>query len=92
MRFLKRLLVAVYIYMGLFGIACFVGWCATGSEPSALIAGMCTAAGIESIVGGMMKIREIRAENKRADKLQSESGSIPSENLPPKSGESIDIP
>lgn len=62
MRFLKRLLIWVYVYLGLFVVACFIAWCVVGSEPSALIAGACTAAGIESLVGGIIKLHEIRAE------------------------------
>ena len=62
MRYLKKLLISVYIYLGIFAIAVYIGWLITGDEPSALIAGVFGAGGIESLVGGIIKFREIAAE------------------------------
>lgn len=55
MRFLKKLLIAVYIFLGVFAVACLILWCITGDEPEALITGIFAAAGIESIVGAFLK-------------------------------------
>lgn len=64
MRFLKQLLCGIYGYLALFGAACFIAWAVRGDEPTALIAGICGAAGIESIVGALMKVRELETEQK----------------------------
>lgn len=74
MRFLKRLLVWIYIYLALFVTACFVAWCVVGSEPSALIAGACSAAGVESLVGGIIKLSEIKADKEKAEREAINSG------------------
>lgn len=62
MRYLKKLLIAVYVYLGIFTIIVYIGWLITKNEPSALIAGVFGAGGIESLVGGIIKYREIAAE------------------------------
>lgn len=62
MRYLKRLLAAVYIYLAVFAAVCLLLWIVTRDEPSYLIAGVFGAAGIESIVGAIIKQSEIRAE------------------------------
>lgn len=62
MRYLKRLLAAVYIYLAVFAAICLVLWIVVRDEPSYLIAGVFGAAGIESIVGAIIKQSEIRAE------------------------------
>lgn len=92
MRFLKRLLICVYVYMGVFGVACFIGWCVTGSEPAALITGMCAATGIESVIGGMMKIREVKAEKDRAELEARTYGEIKNNDTYPPNGGGEDIP
>jgi hypothetical protein len=62
MRFLKIMLTILYIFLGLFTVACFVNWCVTGTEPQALIMGVFGGIGIESIVAGVIKVREKKDE------------------------------
>lgn len=62
------MLVFVYLYLALFAIACFAGWYITGSEPTALIAGVFGAAGIESIVAGIIKWNETNTEKELREK------------------------
>lgn len=62
MRFLKIMLISLYIFLGCFAVACFVGWCVTGSEPQALIIGVFGGVGIESIVAGVIKVKEKKDE------------------------------
>lgn len=69
MRYLKKLLLSIYIYIGIFGAACLIAWIVRGDEPAALIAGVFSAAGAESVIAGIMKLNEIAAEKaeKRKD-------------------------
>ena len=64
MRFLKKLLLSIYAYLAVFGVICLILWACTREEPQALIAGVFGAAGVESIIGGMMKLKEIRTESR----------------------------
>ena len=64
MRFLKKLLLAIYAYLAVFGAICLILWACLREEPQALIAGVFGAAGVESIIGGMMKLKEIRTESR----------------------------
>ena len=66
MRFLKRLLVAIYGFLGVFVVVCLVLWVVTGDEPVTLITGVFAAAGVESIVGGIIKFKEAK-EGKTPD-------------------------
>lgn len=68
MRYLTRLLTAVYIYIGVFFAVCLICWIVTGEEPTALIAGISAATGVESIIAGCIRIKEIREEMKREEK------------------------
>ena len=70
MRYLKKLLLAVYIYLAVFGAICLILWACLREEPQALIAGVFGATGVESIIGGLMKLNEISSESKT---LQSRS-------------------
>lgn len=65
MRFLKRLLTMIYLYIGVFFTVCFIAWCITGEEPAALIAGVSAAGGVESLAAGLIRIQEIREERKK---------------------------
>ena len=65
MRFMKRLLTAVYLYLGIFFALCLVCWILTGEEPAALIAGISAAAGVESVIAGCMRMREMQEERNR---------------------------
>ena len=73
MRFMKRLLTAVYLYLGIFFALCLVCWIVTGEEPAALIAGISTAAGVESVIAGCMRMREMQ-EERRKEKEESGEG------------------
>lgn len=64
MRYLKKLLLAVYIYLAVFGAICLILWACLREEPQALIAGVFGAAGVESIIGGLMKLNEIKSESR----------------------------
>ena len=66
MRFLKRLLVAIYGFLGVFAVVCLMLWVVTGYEPVTLITGVFAAAGVESIVGGIIKFKEAK-EGKTPD-------------------------
>ena len=45
-------------------MVCLLLWCITGDEPTTLITGVFAAAGVESIVGGLIKWKESRDESK----------------------------
>lgn len=70
MRFMKKLLLAVYLYIGIFGVVCLVMWIITHEEPTSLIAGVFGAAGVESLISGIMRMSENRAE--RAARLREQ--------------------
>ena len=67
MRFLKAMLTTLYIFLGCFTVACFINWCVTGTEPQALIMGVFGGIGIESIVAGVIKVREKKENNEEFD-------------------------
>ena len=75
MRFMKRLLTAVYLYLGIFFALCLICWIVTGEEPAALIAGISAAAGVESVIAGCMRMREMQEErNRKKEKEESGEG------------------
>lgn len=77
MRFLKTMLISLYIFLGCFAVACYISWCVTGSEPQALIMGVFGGVGIESIVAGVIKVRENKDENtEEADAEESTDTNI----------------
>lgn len=63
-RYMKLLLAVIYIYIGLFGAAVFVANIAGVQIQDSLIAGICVAIGAESLISGLIKAMEIRAEQK----------------------------
>lgn len=67
---MKRLLIGIYIYMGVFFGICLVVWIFTGNEPAALIAGVSAAVGVESIAAGIIRINENREQNKHEKEMQ----------------------
>ena len=75
MRYLKKLLLAVYIYLAVFGAICLILWACLREEPQALIAGVFGAAGVESIIGGLMKLKEIKTESKSLQDRSEETES-----------------
>lgn len=77
MRFLKTMLASLYIFLGCFAVACYISWCITGSEPQALIMGVFGGVGIESIVAGVIKVREQKdEETEEADADESADTNI----------------
>ena len=58
MRFLKKLLIALYLFLGGFTILTLTTFLLTGSEPSALIAAVFSVAGVECILGMLIKKQE----------------------------------
>lgn len=70
MRFMKRLLMGIYIYMGVFFGICLVVWIFTGNEPAALIAGVSAAVGVESIAAGIIRIKENKEQHKHEKEMQ----------------------
>ena len=69
MRYMKRLLTGIYLYMGTFFAACYVSWLITGNEPAALIAGVSAAVGVESIAAGIIRINENREQHKHEKEM-----------------------
>lgn len=65
MRWLKKLLIGIYLYMGIFFGACFAAWLVTGEEPSSLIMGISAAVGVESIAAGAIRIMENKEYQKK---------------------------
>ena len=58
-------------------MACYISWCLTGSEPQALIMGVFGGVGIESIVAGVIKVRENKdEETEEADAEESTDTNI----------------
>lgn len=62
MRFMKGLLIALLCYLGLFGVACLIGFYVTGNEPSTLITAIFGSAGVELIISGAIKILEKKSK------------------------------
>lgn len=63
MRWMKKLLLGIYIYMGIFFAVCLVWWMVTGNEPSALITGISAGVGVESIAAGVIRIFENKEQH-----------------------------
>ena len=63
-RYMKLLLAVIYIYIGLFGAAVFVANVAGVQIQDSLVAGICVAIGAESLISGLIKAVEIKAEQK----------------------------
>lgn len=74
MRFMKKLLVTIYLYIGVFGVICLVMWIATREEPTSLIAGVFGAAGVESLISGILRMSENKAE--RAERKREEEAAL----------------
>lgn len=67
MKFLKKMLIAIYVYLGVFGVAMGILFFLTGVIPDTLIQCVFAGAGIESIVGAIMKVKELSVEKKTED-------------------------
>lgn len=70
MRWMKKLLLGIYIYMGVFFGICLIVWIFTGNEPAALIAGISAAVGVESIAAGCIRIYENKEQNRHEKEMQ----------------------
>lgn len=58
MRWMKKLLVCMFSFIGTFFTACYISWLITGDEPEALINGVASAGGVEALVAGLIRIVE----------------------------------
>lgn len=77
MRWMKKLLLGIYIYMGTFFGICLIWWMITGNEPAALVAGISAAVGVESVAAGVIRIYENKQTNKfekEREKYENELG------------------
>lgn len=70
MRWLKKLLLAIYLYMGIFFGICLVCWIVTGEEPASLIMGISAAVGVESVAAGAIRIYENKEQNKHEKEMR----------------------
>ena len=70
MRYMKRLLTGIYLYMGAFFTACYVSWLITGEEPTSLIMGVSAAVGVESIAAGAIRIYENKEQHKHEKEIR----------------------
>ncbi len=64
MRFLKKLLISVYVYLALFTAAVLMLFGLTGNEPTALVGCVFAVAGVESMLGAVIKSLEAKKERK----------------------------
>lgn len=69
MRWMKKLLLSIYLYMGILFAACYVTWLITGEEPTSLIMGVSAAVGVESIAAGAIRIYENIEQNKHEKEM-----------------------
>ena len=82
MRWMKKLLLSIYLYMGIFFGVCLILWIITGEEPASLIMGISAAVGVESVAAGAIRIYENKqtykhekemCENGKQDQLETEA-------------------
>lgn len=69
MRWMKKLLLSIYLYMGIFFGICLVLWIVTGEEPSSLIMGISAAVGVESVAAGFIRIYENKEQHKHEKEI-----------------------
>ncbi len=62
MRYLKRLITGIYIYLGAFNASCLLVWYLTGDAPQSLIVAVNAAVGLESLVAALLKMTETKME------------------------------
>lgn len=70
MRWMKRLLLSIYLYMGVFFTVCLIVWIITGNEPSALIMGISAAVGVESVAAGAIRVFENKQHHDHEKEMQ----------------------
>ena len=67
MRFLKKLLLCVYLYLALFIAASLVIFTVTGTEPTALIGCTFGVAGVESMLSALIKTAESKSKVRKEE-------------------------
>lgn len=71
LRWMKKLLTCVFGFIGIFFTSCYISWLITGEEPEALITGVSSAVGVESIVTGVIRIFENKEQHKHEKEMQN---------------------
>ena len=71
MRWMKKLLLSIYLYMGIFFGICLILWIVTGEEPSSLIMGISAAVGVESVAAGVIRIYENKQHHEHEKEMQN---------------------
>ena len=71
MRWMKKLLLGIYIYMGAFFAVCLVVWIFTGNEPVSLVAGVSAAVGVESVAAGVIRIYENKQNHEHEKEIMN---------------------
>lgn len=66
MKYLKKLLICIYSFLGLFSVATLIQFAITGNEPTVLVSSVFAVAGIESMIGAVIKTTEVN-KNGNAD-------------------------
>ena len=72
MRYLKRLVLAVILFLAACIITWTIGFYVTGAEPSTLITCTLGAGGVELLISGALKIMETAAEYQLRKKERNE--------------------
>lgn len=70
MRWMKKLLLSIYVYMGIFFGLCLILWIVKGEEPSALIMGISAAVGVESVAAGVIRVFENKQHHDHEKEMQ----------------------
>lgn len=71
MRWMKKLLLSIYLYMGIFFGICLILWIVTGEEPASLIMGISAAVGVESVAAGAIRIYENKQHHEHEKEMQN---------------------
>jgi len=72
MRFLKKLLVSIYVFLALFVIYCCIIFTLYQTEPQTLIVSVMAGVGVESILAGFIKFAEEKEARKNRNKIKME--------------------
>lgn len=77
MRWLKKLLTAVLIYIGSFLLIIAVLQAVTGLDYSAAYAAVTGIGAVELLIGGILKITEVREERRHRKEDEKDAGEYP---------------
>ena len=77
MRWLKKLLTAVLIYIGSFLMIIAVLQAVTGLDYSAAYAAVTGIGAVELLIGGILKITEVREERRNRKEDEKDAGKYP---------------